>query len=82
MSVIDLARLSEQVEIARSRLTRAAVPPVSMPWSRRYTLNDGSNADVVAKQASAAGALLRRLLETLPHILPVAGIALAARSSC
>jgi hypothetical protein len=53
-----------------------------MPWSRRYTLNDGSNADVVAKQASAAGALLRRLLETLPHILPVAGIALAARSSC
>ena len=77
MSVIDLARLLRQVEITRSRLTRAAVPPVSIPWSRRYTLNDGSNADVVAKQASAA-----RLLDTLPLILPAAGITLAARSSC
>jgi Mg2+-importing ATPase len=41
----------------------------------------GSNADVVAKHASVAGALQRRLLETLSLILLVAGIVLAARSS-
>jgi hypothetical protein len=53
-----------------------------MPWSRRYTLNGGSNADVVANQVSAAGALLQHLLENAAAHSHGGGIALAARSSC
>jgi hypothetical protein len=67
MTANDVPRPSEHAAINRSRLTRAAVPPSSMPWSQRFTPErHGSNADVVARQrARLAPAAFAR--NAVPH---------------
>lgn len=81
MSVIDVSRLSGHAVITRSSDSRRGTASLDAVEAAAHPERLGSNADVVAKQVSAAGALLRRLLETLSLILLAAGIALAARSS-